>query len=70
MAQRYFPTRRRKTSARIWSKDGGSPVTEADVAVDTFLKIRLSEMLPEAAWLSEETADNHNRIGSKLVWIV
>jgi len=69
MAQHYFRPGE-KTSARIWSKDGGSPVTEADVAVDTFLKIRLSEMLPEAAWLSEETADNHHRIGSKLVWIV
>jgi myo-inositol-1(or 4)-monophosphatase len=58
------------TSAKIWSKAGGSPVTEADVAVDTFLKIRLSEMLPEAGWLSEETADDGRRLGRDLVWIV
>ena len=58
------------TSARIWSKAGGSPVTEADVAVDTFLKIRLSAILPEAAWLSEETADDPRRLGRDLVWIV
>ena len=58
------------TSARVWSKAGGSPVTEADVAVDTFLKIRLSELVPQAAWLSEETADDHARIGRDLVWIV
>jgi myo-inositol-1(or 4)-monophosphatase len=59
-----------KTSARIWSKAGGSPVTEADVAVDTFLKVKLSEALPQASWLSEETADDPARIGRQLVWIV
>ena len=59
-----------KTSARIWSKAGGSPVTEADVAVDTFLKVKLSEALPQASWLSEETADDPSRIGRQLVWIV
>lgn len=60
----------RQTTARIWSKAGGSPVTEADVAVDTFLKIRLSELVPQAAWLSEETADDPARLGRDLVWIV
>ena len=58
------------TSARIWSKAGGSPVTEADVAVDTFLKIKLSAALPRAAWLSEETVDDSRRLGRELVWIV
>jgi myo-inositol-1(or 4)-monophosphatase len=58
------------TRARVWSKTGGSPVTEADVAVDTFLKIRLSALLPEAAWLSEETSDDSVRLGHDLVWIV
>ena len=59
-----------KTTARIWSKSGGSPVTEADVAVDTYLKIRLSSLLPDAAWLSEETADHPARLENRLVWIV
>ena len=58
------------TTARVWSKAGGSPVTEADVTVDTFLKIRLSELVPQAAWLSEETQDDPARIGQDLVWIV
>ncbi len=58
------------TSAKIWSKAGGSPVTEADVAVDTFLKIKLSAALPGAGWLSEETADDGRRLGRNLVWIV
>lgn len=60
----------KQTTARIWSKSGGSPVTEADVAVDAFLKIRLSSLLPEAAWLSEETADNPIRLEKRLVWVV
>ncbi len=59
-----------KTSARSWSKGGGSPVTEADMAVDAFLKTRLSRAVPEAGWLSEETADDPARLGRELVWIV
>lgn len=69
IARPYF-RRGEQTTARVWSKAGGSPVTEADVAVDTFLKIRLSEIVPQAAWLSEETADDPARLGRDLVWIV
>ena len=69
IAMRFFRSGL-STSARIWSKAGGSPVTEADVAVDTFLKIRLSGLLPEAGWLSEETADDSRRLDRELVWIV
>lgn len=58
------------TTAGVWSKAGGSPVTEADVAVDTFLKIRLSELVPDAAWLSEETRDDPVRLRRSLVWVV
>lgn len=65
-----FFRRGKATSARIWNKTGGSPVTEADIEVDTFLKVRLSQILPEAAWLSEETADDPSRLGQRLVWIV
>jgi myo-inositol-1(or 4)-monophosphatase len=60
----------RETAARVWFKEGSSPVTEADIAVDTFLKRRLATLLPEAAWLSEETVDDPARLGSRLVWIV
>lgn len=58
------------TAARTWSKSGGSPVTEADIGVDTFLRIRLSELLPVAAWLSEETVDDAQRLSRRLVWVV
>ena len=69
IAMRYFRSGL-TTSAKVWSKAGGSPVTEADISVDTFLKVRLSHALPEAGWLSEETADDHRRLGRRLVWIV
>jgi myo-inositol-1(or 4)-monophosphatase len=69
IACRYF-VRGEKTTARIWSKHGGSPVTEADVAVDAFLKVELSAALPESGWLSEETADDPARLGVRYLWIV
>jgi myo-inositol-1(or 4)-monophosphatase len=69
MAKRYF-RHGADTVARRWFKDRGSPVTEADIAVDSFLKERLSAALPEAGWLSEETADHPARLDKRLVWIV
>jgi myo-inositol-1(or 4)-monophosphatase len=58
------------TSARVWNKAGGSPVTEADVAADTYLKQACAAALPAAAWLSEETADDPARLGARYVWVV
>ncbi len=58
------------TTARVWHKGGGSPVTESDVAVDTFLNERLGALCPAAGWLSEETADDAARLALPLVWIV
>jgi myo-inositol-1(or 4)-monophosphatase len=37
-------------------------VTEADHAADAFVKRRLGEVFPEAAWLSEETANGAARL--------
>ena len=59
-----------KTSAGISYKDGGSPVTEADLLVDAFLKDKLTELMPEAGWLSEETVDSHERLEKDLVLVV
>lgn len=59
-----------KTAAKTWSKAGGSPVTEADIGVDTFLRIQLSVLLPDAAWLSEETVDDALRLSRRFVWVV
>ena len=44
-----------------WDKTPGNPVSEADLEVDRFLKRELGRLLPSAAWLSEETADDKAR---------
>ncbi|WP_460449208.1 3'(2'),5'-bisphosphate nucleotidase CysQ [Alsobacter sp. SYSU BS001988] len=59
-----------KTRAGISYKEGGSPVTEADLAVDAFLKARLMGLAPGFGWLSEETADDPSRLGRRHVWVV
>ncbi|WP_299195600.1 3'(2'),5'-bisphosphate nucleotidase CysQ [uncultured Erythrobacter sp.] len=53
-----------------WDKTPGNPVSEADLAVDVFLKRELGRLLPAAAWLSEETADDKERTKSDLIWLV
>lgn len=53
-----------------WDKTPGSPVSEADLEVDRFLKRELGRLLPSAAWLSEETADDKARTESGLIWLV
>lgn len=58
------------TSADVRHKDGGSPVTEADLIVDAFLRERLRGLMPEAGWLSEETADSPDRLDCRRVLIV
>jgi myo-inositol-1(or 4)-monophosphatase len=53
-----------------WDKTPGNPVSEADLEVDRFLKRELGRLLPSAAWLSEETADDKARTQSGLIWLV
>ena len=55
---------------RSWEKEPNSPVCEADLAVDAFLKRELGALLPAAGWLSEETADAPERLGRDLIWLV
>jgi myo-inositol-1(or 4)-monophosphatase len=59
-----------KTRATITFKEGGSPVTEADLLVDRFLQDELSTLMPEAGWLSEETIDSPERLEKELVIVV
>lgn len=53
-----------------WEKVPGSPVCEADLEVDAFLKRELGALLPAAGWLSEETADRPERLDKGLCWSV
>ena len=59
-----------QTVATIDYKQGGSPVTSADLAVDAFLKTRLAAAFPDAGWLSEETADDPARLAQTALLIV
>lgn len=45
-------------SPEVWLKDGRSPVSEADMAVDAYLREVLLEARPDYGWLSEETVDD------------
>ena len=65
LALKYY-----NSSARSWNKGDGTPVTEADLAVDAFLKDALMRDRPDYGWLSEETTDNHERLSRERVWIV
>ena len=55
---------------QVWEKSKGNPVCDIDLAVDAMLKERLLEILPEAGWLSEETADDPARLSCRFVWVV
>jgi myo-inositol-1(or 4)-monophosphatase len=55
---------------KSWVKAKNSPVSEVDIAVDALLKARLEAIVPEAAWLSEETEDDPTRLSARRVWIV
>jgi myo-inositol-1(or 4)-monophosphatase len=53
-----------------WTKgDDNSPVTEGDIAVNDLLRARLSNLVPNAGWLSEETEDLPDRTLT-LAWVV
>jgi len=54
-----------------WAKDAsGSPVSDADLEVDAFLKRELCALLPAAGWLSEESTDHPERLKKGLCWLV
>ena len=56
---------------KVWMKEGQSPVSEADFAVDAFLKQELLAARPAYGWLSEETADDEDgRIGRERTFVV
>jgi myo-inositol-1(or 4)-monophosphatase len=59
-----------QTSVKTWNKSGGSPVSDADIAVDKFLRERLMRLAPDCGWLSEETEDDLIRLDSSRMWIV
>ena len=65
IARRYFGD-----DPQVWMKEGDSPVSEADYAVDTYLKRELLLARPDYGWLSEETEDSPEREGRARVFVV
>jgi len=59
-----------RKSPRQWAKGEASVVSEADLAVDHFLRQRLTGAMPGFGWLSEETEDDQSRLTAEYVWIV
>ncbi|MEX0957449.1 MAG: 3'(2'),5'-bisphosphate nucleotidase CysQ [Rhizobiaceae bacterium] len=65
IALRYF-----RRDPEVWMKVGDSPVTEADFAVDAFLRETLTAARPDYGWLSEETVDTAERLSARRTFVV
>lgn len=65
IAMRYFGK-----DPEVWMKLGQSPVSEADYAVDRFLRETLTAARPGYGWLSEETADDPARLAASRTFVV
>ncbi len=59
-----------RTDLKKWTKGSSSPVSEADIAVNELLEERLRSATPDYGWLSEESADDEDRLAKPRVWIV
>lgn len=57
-------------SPKTWTKPGNSPVTEADLAIDTMLHTELRKAFPGFGWLSEEIEDDGSRLSGAPTFIV
>lgn len=57
-------------SVTVWDKSPDNPVSDVDLAVDARLKAVLGAIAPDAGWLSEETADNADRLSRRAMWCV
>ena len=59
-----------KAAANTWEKSPGQIVSDADIAVDKFLRAQLEKLAPQAGWLSEETHIDLSGAGDDLTWVV
>lgn len=60
----------RGAGLEVQYKPGNSPLTNADLAADALLTQRLRTARPDYGWLSEETADNAERLDKQRLFIV
>ncbi|MGQ4808936.1 3'(2'),5'-bisphosphate nucleotidase CysQ [Candidatus Entotheonellaceae bacterium PAL068K] len=59
-----------RSSYDVRQKSVDNPVTTADLAADRMLREPLLGAFPAAGWLSEESADNAERLQRQVIWIV
>ncbi|VAW00573.1 FIG043197: Inositol monophosphatase family protein [hydrothermal vent metagenome] len=55
---------------KVWDKGNNHPVTEADLAIDTYLREHLLGARQTYGWLSEETIDDRSRLVAPRVFVV
>ncbi len=60
----------KREGLKVGSKGHDNPVTAADLEADQAIKNLLRDPFPTYGWLSEETADNDDRLKCQRVWIV
>jgi len=65
VARRFFSGENKN-----WKKKDGSPVSEADLTVNKFLKEKLLAARPDYGWLSEESEDDPARLKARRVFVV
>jgi len=65
LAAGYF-----RRDLKTWTKDGSSPVSEADIVLDNYLHSALTAARPGYGWLSEESVDDPIRLTHARVFIV
>ncbi len=54
----------------VWRKSGGSPVSAADMAVDTYLRTNLTALRPDYGWVSEESDPTDPETDSGVYFVV
>ena len=65
IASSYF-----RRDLKTWTKENSSPVSEADIVLDKFLYSALTTARPDYGWLSEESADDFDRLNHARTFIV
>lgn len=59
-----------RASNEVWMKEGNSPVSQADLAVNEYLLEKLRSARPDYGWMSEENEDDQSRLASQRTFIV
>lgn len=65
IAMRYF-----RADNKVWTKSGNSPVSQADIETNEYLREKLLAAWPDHGWLSEESEQTDERLGCDRVFVV